>query len=128
MAIKSIPAKTLHTLFCTVYVLDSRAKSAEGPDPLKWGPKSCIVVYLWHSPFHAGSVSLVFNPSTGRVSPKFHVVFDNYFTAVPYMNTGTTTPNWADLVFHLSELSTYEYFELAQNWSSDLPPMVPESN
>ena len=44
------------------------------------------------------------------------------------MNTGTTTPNWADLVFHLSELSTYEYFELAQNWSSDIPPMVPESN
>ena len=43
------------------------------------------------------------------------------------MNAGTNFPNWADLVMHSSELSSDEDFELNQNWSSDLPPMVPES-
>ena len=42
------------------------------------------------------------------------------------MNAGTIPPNCHDLVIHSSEVSTDKYFELAQNWSSNLPPMVPE--
>ena len=80
-----VPVKTHHTLFCPVYVLDSRLQSAGGPGPPKWEPRSRIGVYLGHSPFHAGSVALVFNPSTGRVSPQYHVVFDDEFSTVPYM-------------------------------------------
>ena len=57
-----IPVKSFHTLFCPVYVLDSRLHSAAGPGPPKWEPRSRIGVYLGHSPFHAGSVALVFNP------------------------------------------------------------------
>ena len=63
--VQEIPVKTFHTLFCPIYVLDSRAQSAGGPGPPKWEPRSCIGVYLGHSPFHAGSVALVFNPTTG---------------------------------------------------------------
>ena len=70
----------------------------------------------------------MFNPTTGLMSPQFHVVFDESFSTVPYMNAGTTPPNWADLVVHYSELSTDEAFELAENWSSNLPPLVPESD
>ena len=44
------------------------------------------------------------------------------------MNAGTTPPNRSDLVMHSSELSTDEAFEFAENWISDLPPLVPESN
>jgi hypothetical protein len=39
-------------------------------------------------------VALVYNPSTGHVSPQFHVVFDGDFTTVPYMEAGTISPNW----------------------------------
>jgi hypothetical protein len=74
---KTITVNSFHTLFCPVYVLDSRTQSAGGPGPPKWEPCSCIGVYLGHSPFHAGSVALVFNPHTGRVSPQYHVVFDD---------------------------------------------------
>ena len=110
--------KSFHTLFCPVYVLDGRAQSTGGPVPPKWEPRICIGVYLGHSPLHAGSVALVFNPATGRVSPQFHVVFDDTFsTAAPYMNSGTIPPNWHDLVIHSSELATYKDFELEQNWS-----------
>ena len=68
--------------------LDSRLQSAGGPGPPKWEPRSQIGIYLGHSPFHAGSVTLVFNPLTGQVSPQYHVVFDNDFSTVPYMYGG----------------------------------------
>ena len=44
------------------------------------------------------------------------------------MNSGTTPPNWAYLVMHSSELYTDEAFEPAENGSSNLPPLVPESD
>ena len=112
--VQEIPVKTFHTLFCPIYVLDSRAQSAGGPGPPKWEPRSRIRVYLGHSPFHAGSVALVFNPKTGRVSPQFHVVFDDTFSTVPYMDAGTVPPNWPDLVKYSSELATDNDFDLAE--------------
>ena len=32
---------------------------------------------LGHSPFHAESLALIFNPSMGRVSPQYHILFDD---------------------------------------------------
>ncbi len=83
--LETIPIKHFHTLFCLIYVLDHCLQSAGGPGPPRWEPRSRMGVYLGHSPFHAGSVALVFNPKTARVSPQYHVVFDNDFTTVPYM-------------------------------------------
>ena len=119
--------KYFHTLFCPVYVLDSRLHSAAGTGP-SGEPKSRIGVYLGHSPFHAGSVALVFNPSSGRVSPQYHVVFNDEFSTVKYMEQGTMPPNWAHLVQHSSELATNQDYNLAESWlvnsnsPSDLPP------
>jgi len=67
--IEDIPVKSFHTLFCPIYVLDARLQNAGGAGPPKWEPRSRIGIYLGHSPFHAGSVALVWNPTTGRVSP-----------------------------------------------------------
>ncbi len=92
-----IPVKNFHILFCPVYVLNHLLQSAGGPGPPKWEPRSWIGVYLGHSPFHAGSVALVFNPKTAKVSPQYHVVFDYDFTTVPYMEQGEVPPNWEDL-------------------------------
>ena len=114
--IENIPVKSFHTLFCPCYVLDSGLHNAGGIGPPKWEPRSHIRVYLGHSPFHAGNVALVFNPSTGHVSPQYHVVFDDDFTTVQYMNEGAVPPNWADLVHHSSELATKESFVLTENW------------
>ena len=110
-----IPLQHYHTLFCPVYVLDARLQSAGGA---KWEPRSCIGVYLGHSPFHAGSVALVFNPLTGRVSsPQFHVVFDDDFTTVPFMVKGETPPNWEDLCKYSYESSTDEAVDhQAMDW------------
>ena len=105
---KTITVKSFHTLFCPVYALDSRAQSAGGPGPPKWEPRSHIGMYLGHSPFHAGSVAFVFNPRTGHVSPQYHVVFDNNFLTVPFMDNGMVPPHWADLHKHSTERATNE--------------------
>ncbi|KAL7524874.1 hypothetical protein ACHAXR_002639, partial [Thalassiosira sp. AJA248-18] len=114
--VEDIPVKSFHTLFCPIYVLDARLQSAGGAGPPKWEPRSRIGVYLGHSPFHAGSVALVWNPTTGRVSPQFHVVFDDDFSTVSYMEAGTLPPNWEELVKYSSERATAEDVELADTW------------
>jgi hypothetical protein len=80
------------------------------------GNRSNICVYLGHSLFHARSVALVYNPSTGHISPQYHVVFDNDFTTVPYMGVGTIPPHWSDLVHSSSELASKQALDKAQAW------------
>jgi hypothetical protein len=79
-------------------------------------PRSRIGVYLGHPPFPTGSVALVFNPKTGRVSPQYHVVFGNTFSTVPYMDAGMVPPHWEDLLKYSSEKATDEDFSLAKDW------------
>ena len=72
--------------------------------------------YLGHSPFHAGSVTLVWNPTTGRVIPQYHVVFDDEFSTVPYMEAGTIPPKWENLVKQSSKMATAQDVDLADTW------------
>ena len=97
-------------------MLDAPLQSAGGTVPPKWEPRSCIGVYLGHLPFHAGSVALVWNSTTGRVSPQYHVVFDDDFSTVPYMEAGTLPLNWEDLVKYSSEMATTTDVDLADTW------------
>jgi hypothetical protein len=96
--IENIQTKTFHTMFYPCYILDSRLHNAGLIGPPKWELRSNICVYLGYSPFHAGSVALVYKPSTGHVSPQYHVVFDNDFTMVPCMEARTIPPHWSDLL------------------------------
>ena len=103
MYVKDIPVKSFQTLFCPVYVLGANLNSAGGAGPSKWEPCSRIGVYLSHLPFHAGSVELAWNTTTGRAIPQYNVVFNNDFTTIQYMEVGTVPPNEVDLVTNLSE-------------------------
>ena len=80
-------------------------------------------MYLGHSPFHAGSVALVFNPRTGRVSPQFHVIFDDTFLTVPYMDAGMEPPHRHDLLKYSSKKATDEDFDLAEEWMNMVDKM-----
>ena len=119
MEIEDIPVKSYHTLFWPTYVFDARLQSSSGAGPPKWEPRSQIGVYLGHLPFQAGNVALVWNPTTVRVSPQYHVVFDDDFTTVPYMEAGTLSPYWQDLIKHWSEMATTEDVFKADTWLSD---------
>jgi hypothetical protein len=126
--LNAIPVKSSHTLFCLVYVLDARSQSAGGPGTPKWEPRSQIGVCLGHSPFHAGSVALVFNPRTGQVSPHYHVVFDDTFLTIHYMDTGTVPPYWEELLRHSTKKATNKDFKLAQDWMDSTERMPGQVN
>ncbi len=95
--------------------MDSRLQSGVGGAP-KWEPQSRLGIYGGHSPSHAGSVALVLNPRIGHVSPQFHVVFDDHFTTVPFMEKNEVPPHWAKLIENSHEKVTKEHYELAKTW------------
>jgi hypothetical protein len=113
--IENILVKTFHTMFCPCYALDSRLHNAASIGPPKWGLRSNICD-LGHSPFHTRSVALVYNPSPAHVSPQYHVVFDDDFATVPYMEAGMIPPHWSDLVHFSSESAGKHALNLAQTW------------
>ena len=82
----------------------------------KWEPRSRLGIYVGHSPAHVGTVALVLNQRTGHVSPQFHIVFDDLFTTVPFMNKSMLPLNWAELVKDYRELVTDERFNLEKTW------------
>lgn len=92
---------TLHPWGCPAYVLDARAQVGQAIP--KWDPKSRLGIYVGRSRNHAGTVALILNPATLHVSPQFHVVFDDTFSTVKYLQNGDVPPNWKDLVLHSTE-------------------------
>ena len=81
-----VQTSLFHTFGSPCFALDARLQSGIA-GVQKWEARARLGVYLGHSPSHAGSVALILNPRTGHVSPQFHVVFDNNFTTVPYMDS-----------------------------------------
>ena len=109
--------RTFHPFGCPVFVLAAGLQSAGSSIP-KWDPRARVGIYLGHSPCHAGSVALVLNPTTLRVSPQYHIVFDDEFTTVPFMRNGEIPPHWTDLVKCSVELTTDADFDLATSWAN----------
>jgi hypothetical protein len=114
------PMEDSHTWGCPVYILE--AKAAQGKMP-KWEPRSRLEIYLGNSPCHAGSVALVLNPKTLNISPQYHVVFDDHFSTIPYLQKGSVPPHWEELVTKCSEHATDQdfdqAFQMAQEESTD---------
>ena len=60
----------------------------------------------------------LFNPKTARVSPQYHIIFDDDFSTVPFMERGEVPPNWDDLCKLCTESATVESVNLALKWMS----------
>jgi hypothetical protein len=115
LILKQYQSRTFIPYFVLLMFWDNCLQSAGGPSgPPKWEFRSRMGVYLEHSPFHAGSVALVFNPKTARVSSQYHVIFDYDFTTVPYIEQGKVPPNWEEF----SCLSTTLPQKNLRNWLS----------
>ena len=50
-----------------------------------------------HYPCHTGSITLVFNLTFGLGNPKYHVIYNDKFSTVPYLESITLQPNWKEL-------------------------------
>ena len=112
---KEIVISDFHTWGCPVYILDAENQSGGIGTP-KWEPRSHTGIYLGQSPCHAGSVALVLNLRTGLISPQFHVIFDDEFTTVPYLQSDNAPPNWHKLASTSTEHATEHQKDLAYDW------------
>ena len=94
--------------------------------------RSHLGIYVGHSPSHAGLVALVLNPRMGHVSPQFHVVFDDHFTTVPFMEKNEVPPHWSKLIENSREKVTEKHYEIAKTWLFPDPKLgdisMPERN
>ena len=106
-----ITPEVFHTWGCPVFALDSRQQSGIGSVP-KWEPRSRMGVYLGFSPVHSLDVALVFNPTTGFVSPQYHTVFDDDFSTLEYVRKQVEPPHWSVLIQNASQLSSDENFSI----------------
>ena len=70
----------LHVFGCPVYVLD--LKLQDGKKLPKWERQSQRAIYLENSKAHGSTVALVLNIKTGKVSPQYHLIFDDDFSTI----------------------------------------------
>ena len=75
-----------HVFGCPVYVLDPRLQ--DGHKIPKWDPRARLGMFVGFSPLHSSLVPLVLNIHTGKISPQYHVVFDDKFETVPSFPLG----------------------------------------
>ena len=86
-----INTKHYHPFGCPIFTLESPLQDGE---PFhKWRARASIGIYLGQSPQHNQSVALVLNRLTGRVSPQFHVRFDNSFHSTTQLTLKTQWQN-----------------------------------
>ena len=103
-----------HNRGCTWFVLKEANQSGLTGTP-KWEPRGRAGVYLRHSTSHSGNVALVLNMLTSHVSPQYHIVFDDDFTTVDYIQSGEDPPNWCKLVTDSSEHVTHDQYDLSNS-------------
>jgi hypothetical protein len=75
-----------HVFGCPVYVLDPKLQ--DGHKIPKWEPRARLGMFVGFSPLHSSLVPLVLNILTGKISPQYHVVFDDKFETVPSLPLG----------------------------------------
>ena len=69
-----------HTFGCPAYVLKNKLQAGQKIN--KWDSRARLGINLGQSPKHARSVALILNPTTGLVSPQYHIKFDELFETV----------------------------------------------
>jgi hypothetical protein len=104
--------RRMHPWGCPAYVLDPKLQ--DGKKLPKWSPRSRQGKFVGYSKIHASNVGLILNPMTGRISPQYHVLFDDFFTTVRSVDD-TRDPVFEDIDWNrmIQLLGTDTYFEEA---------------
>ncbi len=79
---------------CPVYVLEPKLQ--DGVKIPKWQPRTRRGQYLGVSSHHASTVGLVRNLRTNRITPQFHVVYDDWFETV-HADASEIPKEWPDM-------------------------------
>jgi hypothetical protein len=85
-----------HVFGCPMYVLDAALQ--DGKKIPKWNPRARLGLFLGFLDSHSSQVPLVLNTDTGKISPQFHVIFDDKFATVHSLPPDQPlAEQWADI-------------------------------
>ena len=104
---------------CPVYVLDATLQDRHKLP--KWALQAHLGVFLGFSTLHSSRVPLVMNVDTGKISPQFHVIFDDKFETVLSMASDKSIGDQWKSIFHL-KLECFEDVEFDENGNAIIPP------
>jgi hypothetical protein len=86
-----------HVFGCPVYILDPALQ--DGKKIPKWNPCACLGLFLGFSDLHSSQVLMVLNVTMGKISPQFHVIFDDKFSTVHSLPVDQPlTMQWSQLL------------------------------
>ena len=86
-----------HVFGCPVYVLEPKLQDNQVIP--KWHPCTQLGMSLGFSTVHSSLVPLVLNTCTGRISPQYHVIFDDKFETVESLPTAMSPDTiWLDIL------------------------------
>jgi transposase InsO family protein len=77
-----------HPFGCPVFVLDPALQ--DGTKIPKWDTRARRGMFVGFSSSHSSLVPLVLNITTGKITPQFHVIFDDQFQTVTSLPKGTS--------------------------------------
>ena len=99
---------------CPAYVLD--AKMQDGLKLPKWQPRARRGRFLGMSSAHSSTVGMILNLSTKRISPQFHVIYDDLYQTV-YAPELQQPATWPELFRYNRVRHTSEDFTLSGEWN-----------
>ena len=113
----------LHSWGCPVYVLDARLQ--DGNRIPKYQPRSRQGIFSGFLKEYASNVSLIINPSTKRISPQYHVIFDDFFqTMRSVTDASDSVLNYFDWDFLITPQGIEEYVDPVER--NKVPAVHPE--
>ena len=94
----------------------------------KWQPRARLGMFVGMSQCHSSLAPLILNVATGKISPQYHVVFDNAFSTVPSIPAGESLEaQWT----HIFRLGCETYLPPPgddDDPETYYPPLSPEWN
>ena len=98
-----------------VFVLYGANQSRIKGNP-KWEPRARTGAYMEYLDSHTGNVALLLNLQTGHASQQYHVLFDDNFTSVEYVQSGKEPPSWCKLISDSSGKVTDDSYDVILTW------------
>ena len=87
--------KDTHVWGCPIYALDP--KIADGKKIPRWNTRSRQGIFVGFSRDYASNIPLILILTSGKISPLFHVVFDDWFATVAAPVNALPDSAWDDL-------------------------------
>ncbi len=109
-----------HVFGCPVYVLDTKLQDRKKIP--KWAPQACLGLFLGFSELHSSQVPLVLNVVTGKISPQFHVIFNDKFETVHSLPLDKPLDQQWATIFHLG-CEGFDDIDYDENNNPILPPL-----